>query len=348
MTSKLTMFKSATLKLTAWYVFILVTISLLFSVVIYTIASSEFDNRISSLQQSVRSAYDIHNLTAYDSISSDQISKAQSSFIASLIITNLCIWVIGGVGSYYLAKRTLRPIEQAHEAQSRFSSDASHELRTPLASMKIELEVALRDKSITKSEMREVLASSLEEVNKLTKLSHTLLQLSRLENDRIVRERVNVAASTRTAVNRFTSSSRVKISGPSVYVQANQPNVEELVTILVDNALKYSPAGSTVELVLFKQKQMAGFKIINGGEGIDSAALPYIFNRFYRTDRSRTSTGDTSYGLGLSLAKSIVQLHSGELTVSSAKNAETTFTVLLPLAPTPKKTLKKTVNKTRK
>src|SRR5690606_24862255 len=100
------------------------------------------------------------------------------------------IWLAGGVGSYYLARRTLRPIEEAHEAQSRFTSDASHELRTPLASMKTELEVALRDPALNKEEMRELLVSNLEEVDKLTKLSQNLLQLSRLEQENIQLERV--------------------------------------------------------------------------------------------------------------------------------------------------------------
>ncbi|MEO7904557.1 MAG: HAMP domain-containing sensor histidine kinase, partial [Candidatus Saccharimonadales bacterium] len=88
---------------------------------------------------------------------------------------------------------------------------------------------------------------------------------------------------------------------------------------------------STVRLVTFRKRQMVGFKVINEGKGIDTASLPHIFDRFYRTDRARTGTSANSYGLGLALAKKIVELYGGDLSVSSAPNALTTFTVSLPL-----------------
>jgi signal transduction histidine kinase len=325
------MFKSATLKLTIWYGAILVSISILFSVVIYSIASSEVRSRIDILQSTAPAQFRI-NPDVFESIRNTQIHAAEDSLISGLIITNLIIWVAGGFGSYYLARRTLRPIEEAHEAQSRFTSDASHELRTPLASMKIELEVALRDPSPKKEEMRQLLESNLEEVNKLTKLSHTLLQLSRLDHDQITREQVDVNVVTTDVVERFNKvSSRIVIHhARKLPILANESNVEELATILIDNALKYSPSNTTVHVSLIKQKQMSGFKVVNEGEGIAPEVLPHIFNRFYRADTSRTASAKKGYGLGLSLAKKIVELHGGELTVSSAPDQETTFQVLLP------------------
>jgi signal transduction histidine kinase len=325
------MFKSATLKLTIWYGAILVSISILFSVVIYSIASSEVRSRIDILQSTAPAQFRI-NPDVFESIRNTQIHAAEDSLISGLIMTNLIIWVAGGFGSYYLARRTLRPIEEAHEAQSRFTSDASHELRTPLASMKIELEVALRDPSPKKEEMRQLLESNLEEVNKLTKLSHTLLQLSRLDHDQITREQVDVNTVTADVVERFNKlSPRIVIHhARKLPILANESNVEELATILIDNALKYSPSNTTVHVSLIKQKQMSGFKVVNEGEGIAPEVLPHIFNRFYRADTSRTASAKKGYGLGLSLAKKIVELHGGELTVSSAPDQETTFQVLLP------------------
>lgn len=325
------MFKSATLKLTVWYVIILISISVLFSVVIYSIALSEVGSRLDYLQQTVAPAYD-RNPLFFEALRETQIHAAESSLIGALIITNLSIWIAGGFGSYYLARRTLRPIEEAHEAQSRFTSDASHELRTPLASMKVELEVALRDSALKKEEMREILESNLEEVNKLTKLSHTLLQLSRLEHDNIIREKVDISAVISSVIERFSITGRqIIFTNPRrSNVLANESNVEELATILIDNAVKYSPTDSTVTITLIKKKQMSGFKVINTGEGIAPEALPHIFNRFYRADASRTTNGNKGYGLGLSLAKKIVEIHNGELTVSSAKDQDTTFQVMLP------------------
>lgn len=325
------MFKSATLKLTVWYVIIVVSISLLFSIVIYSIALSEVGVRISNLQQSTLPGIST-NSSVFDIVREAQIHEAENSLIGALVIANLTIWFAGGFGSYYLARRTLRPIEEAHEAQSRFTSDASHELRTPLASMKIELEVALRDPALTKEEMRELLDSNLEEVNRLTKLSHTLLQLSRLDHANIVRENIELSEIAKMIIERFnkTHPRIVLHNDRKLHVLANESNVEELLTILIDNALKYSPPKTTVQVTLVKQRQMSGFKVVNAGEGIAVDALPHIFNRFYRADASRTGSARNGYGLGLSLAKKIVELHAGELTVSSALNADTTFQVMLP------------------
>src|SRR5688500_947562 len=129
------MFRSATFKLTSWYLAIIVAISLLFSVVIYTIASREVAMRIDDWQSASP-----HSQSRFLAIREQQLHQAEANLIFSLTITNITIWTIGGIGSYYLARRSLRPIEEAHEAQSRFTSDASHELRTPLASMKTEIE----------------------------------------------------------------------------------------------------------------------------------------------------------------------------------------------------------------
>ncbi|MDB5187361.1 MAG: putative Histidine kinase [Candidatus Saccharibacteria bacterium] len=325
------MFKSATLKLTIWYVIIVISISVLFSIVIYSIALSEVSARIANLQQSVPPLIP-GDSSIFTLLRETQIHEAENSLIGALVITNLVIWLAGGFGSYYLARRTLRPIEEAHDAQSKFTSDASHELRTPLASMKIELEVALRDPGTTKGEMRELLESNLEEVNRLTKLSHTLLQLSKLDHDNITRENVELSVATRTIIERFNKTQpRIVLTNKrKIHVLANESNVEELLTILIDNALKYSPPTSKIEVTLIKQRQMSGFKVVNAGEGIPPETLPHIFNRFYRADASRTGSAKKGYGLGLSLAKKIVELHDGELTVSSAIDQDTTFQVMLP------------------
>lgn len=326
------MFRSATLKLTAWYASILIAISLVFSVTIYSIASTELGTRINTLQQSSRPLF-LLNQSRYDDIRNTQIHEAETNLIVSLIVTNIIIWTAGSIGSYYLALQTLRPIKESHEAQSRFTSDASHELRTPLASMKTELEVALRDPDISKPEMRELLESNLEEVNKLASLSQTLLQLSRLDHDKIVREKVALDSMTKSVITRFSKvTSRIQLDHSNkASVRANKPNVEQLLTILLDNALKYSPDTSTVHVILVRQRNMAGFEVTNEGEGIPADKLPHIFERFYQIGSSRTSSEGKGLGLGLSLAKKIVELHGGELTVSSAPNTQTTFRVLLPI-----------------
>lgn len=322
------MFQSATSKLTCWYLGIIIAVSILFSGVIYAIASREIITRIDTLQTRA-----LQNGNPFLFGRDDQIHEAEASLLAGLFITNILIWTGGGVGSYYLARRTLLPIEEAHEAQSRFVSDASHELRTPLANMKTELEVALRDKLLTKKEAKELLESNLEEVNKLTQLSSTLLQLSRLDTSGITREKVTLQFAVQAAIKRFgADAKRVHSEKPLLPIDAvsNRLQTEELVTILVDNALKYSPPVSKVKISYIKNKQMVGFSVSNEGEGIPPKVLPHIFDRFYQAEKSRRSTQQKGFGLGLSLAKKIVEIHHGELSVSSAPGAITTFTVLFP------------------
>ena len=317
------MFQSATFKLTAWYLAITIVVSLLFSVVIYTIATREVGTRFDVLESD---PFFASNHTKYVTFREDQVHQAEANLVASLAITNLCIWTLGGVGSYYLARRTLQPIEEAHEAQSRFVSDASHELRTPLASMRTELEVALRGPELTKEEVNELLTSNLEEVNKLSQLSQTLLQLSKLDTTPLTIEKIPLVSAVQSAVKRFgKATERVKIEKanlPNAY--GNRFQTEELVTILLDNALKYSPETSTVTIKFVQQKNMVGFEISNEGQGIAPADLPHIFDRFYQVEASRTSGEHKGYGLGLALAKKIVELNHGDLSVSSGKGSPTT------------------------
>jgi two-component system sensor histidine kinase CiaH len=336
------MFHYATLKLTGWYLFILMSISLLFSVIIYQVATSEIDSRLEIFQRetgrSIVPGYDLGSLRSI------QAQQASINLLTNLLYINILILGIGGIGSYLMARRTIEPIEQAHEAQSRFTSDASHELRTPLAAMKTELEVALRDPHLTKEEMKELLTSNLEEVNKLTQISQTLLLLSRLEHSGITTGRVAIDDIVRRLSERFNrSKQRIVYSPPSkpLYITANQVSIEELATILLDNALKYSPPASKVRVILKREGKKARLDVINTGKGIKAEDLPHIFDRFYRVDESRTSGDETGYGLGLSLAKKIVELHNGDLSASSAPNHETVFTVLLPLYEKPSKAKRK-------
>ncbi|OYX43457.1 hypothetical protein B7Y94_01300 [Candidatus Saccharibacteria bacterium 32-49-12] len=146
------LFQSATFKLTVWYLAILVTLSLIFSVAIYAIAFTELNNRLENLQRGL-TGNDFIVITPdharTDQYRLNQSRQASEQLISSLFYVNLIVFVGGGIGSYLLARRTLDPIQRSHEAMSRFTSDASHELRTPLAAMKTELEVALRDDSLS-------------------------------------------------------------------------------------------------------------------------------------------------------------------------------------------------------
>lgn len=333
------MFQSATLKLTASYLAIIMAISITFSIVIYQLNYQEVNYRLESLQHSIVEQLDV-TLPFNGYIDPYRVpgnpletesQKASGQMILTLVYINAVIFLAGGLGSFLLARRTLRPIEEAHEAQSRFTSDASHELRTPLSAMKTELEVNLRDPNLALDEAKELLESNLEEVNKLIKLSETLLHLSRLDHHKLEMSNIDLSTLLEDVLKRYPSEAHrfAVTTRKHLRIRANEAAVEELMGILIDNALKYSPKKSTITMRTFTQRGMAGFEIKNTGKKIPEEKLPKLFDRFYRGDTSRTNSEKNGYGLGLSIAKKIVDLHHGYLSVSSS-DAETTFTFLLP------------------
>lgn len=335
------MFKSATLKLTAWYLIILMAISITFSVVIYQLNYREISSRLENLQHSIIDGFQgplplVDYFNFYNDSSESPLltesRKASNQMILSLVYINIVVFVAGGLGAFFLARRTLRPIAEAHEAQSRFTSDASHELRTPLAAMKAELEVNLRDPKLEIGEARELLESNLEEVNKLIKLSEMLLYLSRLDHDKLEVDTIDVPVMLEEIIKRYPKENkRFDITArKKATTLANEPAINELMVILIDNALKYSPAKTLIYIRVFEQRGQVGFEIRNEGKKIPDEKLPKLFERFFRADTARTNSSKNGYGLGLSIAKKIIDVHHGELTVSSS-NEFTTFTFYLPI-----------------
>ena len=318
-------------------------ISITFSIVIYQLSYKELSFRLENLQHSIIDEFNAPApFTSYfnsymsngrpESVVFQEASKASEQMILSLVYINVGVFIAGGLGAYLLARRTLRPIEEAHESQSRFTSDASHELRTPLAAMKAELEVNLRDPALTIDEAKELLESNLEEVNKLIQLSQMLLQLSRLDHDKLEVQTIDIPILLEEVMKRyqadkkrFTIASRKKAT-----TRANEPAVTELIGILIDNAIKYSPPGTPIYIRIFAQRSHVGFEIKNSGKRIPEEKLPKLFERFFRADTSRTSGAKKGYGLGLSIAKKIIDIHHGDLTVSST-DEETIFTFYLPI-----------------
>lgn len=335
------MFQSATLKLTAWYLIILMAISITFSIVIYQLNYREISFRLENLQHSIIDEFSAPlAITSYldvlsngdNSLLLSESRQASDQMILSLVYINIVVFVAGGLGAYFLARRTLRPIAEAHEAQSRFTSDASHELRTPLAAMKTELEAYLRDPNLDIDEARELLESNLEEVEKLIKLSGMLLNLSRLEHDKLDFEVVDVPVVLEELVKRYTKDFDrfVVTARKKSTTLANESAINEVMGILIDNAIKYSPKDTPIYIRLFEQRGRIGFEIKNSGKPVPEEKLPKLFERFYRGDTSRTNGAKNGYGLGLSIAKKIIDVHHGELTVSSSDEA-TTFSFYLPI-----------------
>lgn len=333
------LFDSATLRLTFWYMLILTVLSLLFSVIVYQIASQEFHRPYRP--HTVPVALDDSGDTASQAqVITDQLelireareTQAEKRLIGNLLIFNVATIAAGGLASYVLARRTLHPIAEALDAQTRFSSDVSHELRTPLAVMQSEIEIALRDKKPTVSSQKQTLESNLDEVQNLRALTDRLLMLS--TEKELPLGLTSIDDVTTESINRvitLAQSKKISIEN-TVGKQTATANFEVLtdaVVILLDNAIKYSPSKSEITVAAKTHGKHVLLQVRDNGPGIASTDLPHIFDRFYRADTSRSKKNVEGHGLGLSIAKRSVEAMSGSLSVASSGKTGTTFQIKL-------------------
>jgi signal transduction histidine kinase len=331
------MFHSAALKLTLWYLAIIMAISLVFSVSLYHVSGDELGRNVN---RQIRYYSDIlapNESVDYGLLRQHQLDQDLNHLKGNLVFFNILVLTGGGIASYWLARRTLDPIEQALDAQSRFASDASHELRTPLTAIQAENEVALRNKSLTKGQAVDLLKSNLEEVAKLRSLSEGLLKLASGNGQVHDPQTVALKSVAQAAIGRYEKAAQSKkirlvndIRETKVMGDAN--GLTELLAIFIDNAIKYSPPGSSVKLSAARHGKQTRLVVEDRGQGIQPADLPHIFNRFYRTDSSRHKNGNDGFGLGLAIAKQIAQAHNGYIEVNSTPGKGTKFTVFLPAA----------------
>lgn len=327
----LSIFESATLRLSAWYVLVLMTLSILFSTVLFQMATVEFDKVWAPRgQNEVRIFLD--NPDANE-LREQRIADSNARLVGGLVLFNLGVLIGGSALSYVLARRTLRPIEEAHDAQARFASDAAHELRTPLAVMQTEIEVSLRDAKATKADHQAVLASSLEEIERLRNLADRLLVLA--SQQELELGAVNLEDAAMEALAHAVPLAQAKSISVENAVGAGtaRGHFESVVTvlgILLDNAIKYSPEKSGVTLTSTETDRSVVLAVADQGPGIALEEQEKIFERFYRVDSSRSSENVPGHGLGLSLARRLAEEMQGELRVVSEPGKGATFTLRLP------------------
>jgi signal transduction histidine kinase len=258
----------------------------------------------------------------------------RNRLLARLTLLNGGTLVGGTFLSYYLARRTLRPIERAMDAQSRFTSDASHELRTPLAAIQTENEVALRASDLTLSRAKELLHSNVEEITRLQQLSEGLLRLTNGRQHLPVQPvwLDEIGGDAMNHVIKLAQAKNIAIDDtvPHVQVVAHPQSLAQAIVILLDNAIKYSPEKSTVHLEGKMNSKHASLSIRDEGIGIAASHLPHIFDRFYRADQSRTSQSVQGYGLGLSIAKKLIEQQHGGISAASELGEGSMFTIRLP------------------
>jgi heavy metal sensor kinase len=233
----------------------------------------------------------------------------------------------------------LARLECAFNRITQFTADASHELRTPVAMIRTTAEHTLQ-RERTVPEYQQLVGQILIESETTTDLISKLLALARADGrpEESVREPIDLreivaesAASFRVVAQRSHLQLDVYLSHEPLIVQGDRNEIRKLVLTILDNAMKYTPAGGLVDVQLQNGDNNVLLTIKDSGPGISEEDLPHIFERFYRADRSRSrDTGGV--GLGLSIAKSIADAHGAKIMVSSVDGRGSTFAVLFPHA----------------
>ena len=324
----------ARVRLTVYYTALMTIVSIIFSAVIYVIQMGEVWNSVQTVHVALIKEFGMPpRPERFVVINNEALTEARHNILLKLFYTNLGILAVTGAIAYYIAGKTLKPLEETVKVQKEFISDASHEIRTPLTALRTTLEVGLRDPNIT-PDAKETLEESLSQAKKLQELTSTLLNLSALESDQqINRKTISLIQITQEAwstVKNKALEKEIELKSPShdILIYADEQKFVELLTILIDNAVKYSPPQSLITTSWKRTTSHFIIKVSDNGPGIPEEDLSHIFDRFYRADKCRSST--EGYGIGLSIAKRIVTLHKGSIEAKNNPEKGVTFTISLP------------------
>jgi heavy metal sensor kinase len=237
----------------------------------------------------------------------------------------------------FALNRMIARLDESFQYIRRFTADASHELRTPLTVLRGELE-AIAQRPRLDDEARGAVGSSLEETERLSRIVESLLAISRLDAGEAQMERARfdlaeLAVTTTEQMRLLAEDKRVKLecrADGRVEVVGDRARLKQVVVNLVDNAIKYTPHGGAVGVVVNAKDGSAALLVEDNGVGVPADALPHLFERFYRVDKARSRQMGGA-GLGLAIVKSIVAAHGGQVKVESAEGKGSRFIVELPL-----------------
>jgi two-component system sensor histidine kinase CiaH len=265
---------------------------------------------------------------------------AQQEILTNLIYTfsvvGLVMLLILFFTSRFFANQSIRPVKEAFDKQKQFIADASHEMKTPLTIINTNADVLLSNSEDTIHNQSKWLHYIKSETERMTRLTNDLLYLTEMDDSRasMVYSKFNLSEAVETIILTMEAvifEKNVALDyeiEPNLTVQGSSEQIKQVVMILLDNAVKYTNSKGTVTLALKKQQNDVVLSVSNTGEGIAAEHLTRIFDRFYRTDTSRARK-QGGYGLGLAIAKSIIEQHKGKIYATSTVGQSTTFFVYL-------------------
>lgn len=336
--------KSEVNRLTLSYLAVIMTLSLIFTGIIYLLSTaslnrpllpSEEGNSSVSVEEPEFGEHSFENTFRKRLERRDNTTRM--TIIYSLVGFNLGIFVIGIFVSRSLAKLTLAPIERAMMKQTQFIFDASHELKTPLTAMLVRNEVALRKKSLPEEKAREVIEKNIEEILKMKEMTASMLD--------VARENGEPEKSTEISVPEFLADLKEKLApvakergvkietemnlGKNLRASVAKNTLEQILTIFADNAMKYS-GEKIIYLRAGRRGKNVAFSVKDNGAGVKKEDQKRIFERFYQVDAARTRTEDkTSHGLGLAIAKNLAERQGYKIVLRSGEGRGAEFEVVV-------------------
>ncbi len=263
------MFESARLKLTAWYLLIIMFISMLFSVAFYNASTREIQRvirRLQYIQNQLNTGIFFIAPPLPNVPTVQELQESEYRLILVLVFINTGIVLLAGGAGYFLAGRTLKPIKEMVDEQNRFIADASHELRTPLTALRSEMEASLFEKQMRPKDVKALIKSNLEEVMHLQLLSDNLLQLAHYQNQntKYTLKDISLLQVVENALKRITpiaKRKRILINNEinDVTLVGDAHSLTELFVILLDNAIKYSEPEKLILLSSKKKRQFGSY-----------------------------------------------------------------------------------------
>lgn len=259
--------------------------------------------------------------------------------LLGIVMLGLLTTVALGGGAWWLAGRSLHPLEDSWHRQRTFIANAGHELKAPLTLLRASAEVLLRRTSPEDLKSRELLGNVLAESDHMTRLVEELLLLSRLDTRQVdldyqpidtadlLRElsRQFGLLAARQGVE-FTTDGEVELT-------ADRMRIRQVLLIVLDNALRHTQPGGSIRLSVHREAHLARFVVTDTGSGIAPEHLPHVFDRFYRAESSRAGA-TVGTGLGLSIARALIQAHQGRIKLTSELGVGTRVEIDLPVVPT--------------
>lgn len=265
-------------------------------------------------------------------------SNLLNNLTTTFLFGGLISTIILGLISYIIAGKSLVPIKKSWNQQKEFVADASHELRTPLTVIQTNLDVALSDEDGTIKGNYEWINNAYTECDKMSKLINDLLLLAKIDSKQISLNVKNFSISNlanevlnimKPLINNKNLMLENEIA-ENININCDEDRIRQLMIILLDNAIKYTPEKGKIEIDIYESKNELNIVVKDTGIGLSENDIDNIFNRFYRADKARSRDEDGT-GLGLSIAKWIVDVHGGSIKLQSELNLGSTFIVKIPI-----------------